>query len=187
MFINDTIKKFEELNANTKEKEKCEKDFLFTIGLPYSGKISNQFSKRLKVVIKNKFNVDINAYYTTLKTGSYFQLNCATPTHLISNVVYKFTCSCDTNITYTGMTTRHLGVRVEEHLHSKKDSAVQKHINVCQSRKNNKRLFENFSILKTCNTQYSTKIQEALLIKKHNPKLNTQVYANGSSFLLNVF
>ena len=84
------------------------------------------------------------------------------------------------------MTTQHLGVRVEEHLHSKKDSAVQKHINVCQSCKDNIHLFDNFSILKTCNTQHSTKIQETLLIKKHNPKLNTQLYANGS-FLLNVF
>ena len=105
----------------------------------------------------------------------------------MSNVVYKFTCSCDTNITYIDMTTRHLGVRVEEHLHSKKDSVVQKHINVCQSCKNNKHLFDNFSILKTCNPQYSTKIQEALLIKKHNPKLNTQLYANGFPFVLNVF
>ena len=91
------------------------------------------------------------------------------------------------NITYIGMTSRHLGVRVEEHLHSKKDSAAQKHFNAWQSCKDNKHLFDNFSILKTYNTQYSTKVQKALLVKKHNPKLNTQLYANGSSFLLNVF
>ena len=117
------------------------------------------------MLIKNKFNVDISVYYTTLKTGSYFQLKCSTPTHLISNVVYKFTCLCNMNITYIGMNTWHLWVRVEEHLHSKKDSAVQKHINACQSCKDNKHLFDNFSIIKTCSTQYSTKIQEALLIK----------------------
>ena len=63
LFINDTIKKFKELKANTKEKEKCGKDVLFTIGLPYFGKISHPFSKRLKVLIKSKFNVDINVYY----------------------------------------------------------------------------------------------------------------------------
>ena len=113
--------------------------------------------------------------YTTPKTGSYFQLKCSTPMHLISNALYRFTCSCDTNITYIGMTTRHLGIRIEEHLHSKKDSAVQKHNNACQSCQNNKHLFDNFSILKTCNIQYSSKIQEALLIKKHNPKINTQL------------
>ena len=100
------------------------KIFLFTIGLPYFGKISHQFSKRLKVLIKNKFNVDNNVYCTTLKTGSNFQLKFSTPTHLIFNVVYKFTCSNDTNIIYVGMTTRQLGVRVEKHLHAKKDSAV---------------------------------------------------------------
>ena len=71
-----------------------------------------------------------------------------TPKSLITNVVYKFTCSCNTNIIYNGMTIRHLSVRVEEHLHSKKHSTVQKHINVCQSCKNNKHLFDNFFILK---------------------------------------
>ena len=64
------------------------------------------------------------------------------------------------------ITTRHLHVRVEEHLRSKNDSASQKHINVCQSRMDNKHLFDNFSILQACNTRYSTKIQEALLTKK---------------------
>ena len=125
------------------------------------------------MLIRKKLNVNINVCYITLKTGSYFQLNCCTFTSLISNVLYKFTCSCDTNVIYIGMNTRHLRVRVEEHLHSKKDSAVQKH----------KHLFDNFSILETCNTQYSTKIQEALLIKKHNPKLNTQLYANDYFFV----
>ena len=32
-----------------------------------------------------------------------------------------------------------------------------------------------------------TKIQEALLIKKLNPKLNKQLYAKGASFLLSIF
>ena len=103
------------------------------------------------MLIKNKFNVNINVYYATLKTGLYYQLKCSTPTHLISNV-YKFTCSCHANITFIGMTTRHLGARVEKHLHSNMDLAVQKHINVCQSCNDNKHLFDNFLILKTCNT-----------------------------------
>ena len=64
------------------------------------------------------------------------------------------------------MTAQQLGIRLEEHLHSKKDSAVQKHINVYQSCKGNKHLSENFSILKTCNTKYTTKIQEAFVINK---------------------
>ena len=61
---------------------------------------------------------------------------------------------------YIGMTTQHLGLRVKEHLHSKKNLAVQKHINAYQSCKGNKHLCDNFSILETYNIQYSTKVQE---------------------------
>ena len=35
--------------------------------------------------------------------------------------------------------------------------------------------------------KYDLFIKKALLIKKHNPQLNRQLYANGSSFLLNVY
>ena len=69
------------------------------------------------------------------------------------------------------------GCQSREHLRLKKESALQKHINVCQSCKVNKQLFDNFFILKACYTQHSTITQEALLIKMHNPKLNSQIYA----------
>ena len=35
--------------------------------------------------------------------------------------------------------------------------------------------------------EYETKIQEALLIKKLNPQLDKQLYANGASFLPSIF
>ena len=46
---------------------------------------------------------------------------------------------------------------------------------------------ESFKVLKKYVNEYDTKIQEALLIKKLNPKLNNQVYAKGVSFLLSIF
>ena len=46
---------------------------------------------------------------------------------------------------------------------------------------------ESFQLLEKCVTEYDTKIQEALLIKKLNPKLNKQLYAKGASFLLSNF
>ena len=144
---------------------------------------SRQFAKKLSVLIKRKFDVDINVYYTTFKTGFYFQLKCSTPLSLMSNVVYKFNCSCDADLSYIGMTTRH----VREHLHSKVRSAVGKHINNCHVCKQKPVGVKDFKIMRACSTEYNTKIQEALLIKKCNPKLNSQLYANGSSFLLNVF
>ena len=56
--------------------------------------------------------------------------------------------------------------------------------NVCSSVKLN---LNSFKIIKKCKLEFHTKMHEALFIKKHNPGLNYQLYANGSSFLLNVF
>ena len=118
--------KFKEIKTNSQEKEKCEKDFLFSIGIPYFGKFFQQFSKRLKVLIKNKFILDIDFYCTKLKSGPCFQLKCPIPMFLISNVMYEFTCSCVTSFAYIGMITGHLVVRVEKHFHLKTDLAIQK-------------------------------------------------------------
>ena len=101
--------------------------------------------------------------------------------------MYKFNCSCDADLSYIGMTTHHLSVRVREHLHSKVRSAVGKHIDNCHVCKQKPVGVKDFKIMRACSTEYNTKIQEALLIDKCNPKLNSQLYANGSSFLLNVF
>ena len=101
--------------------------------------------------------------------------------------VYKFNCSCDADLSYIGMTTRHLSVRVREHLHSKVRSAVGKHIDNCHVCKQKPVDVKDFKIMRACSIEYNTKIQEALLIKKFNPKLNSHLNANGSSFLLNVF
>ena len=105
------------------------------------------------------------------------------------NVIYEFTCSCDANLTYIGMSTRHLSIRAKEHLdfNSQVSSAIKNHImccNVCSSVKLN---LNSFKIIKKCKSEFHTKIHEALFIKKRNPGLNRQLYANGSSFLLNVF
>ena len=118
-FIDKTLKKFEEQSAAKNNSQKTEKDFFFTLGLPYFGNSSPQFAKKLSILVKRKFDVDINVYYTTFKTGFYFQLKCSTSLSLMSNVVYKFNCSCDADLSYIGMTTRHLSVRVREHLTQK--------------------------------------------------------------------
>ena len=47
----------------------------------------------------------------TYKVNRYFQLKSKTAHALSSNVMYQFTCSCDTNLSYIGMSTRHLGTR----------------------------------------------------------------------------
>ena len=61
---------------------------------------------------------------------------------------------------YTGMTKRHLGLRVKEHIYSK-DSTLQKHISVRNHAREANTCLAIFSYLKSCNFEYSTKIQIA--------------------------
>ena len=85
---NNTIKKFEERQNN--HPDKYEPNFLFAIGIQLFGKASRVFVKRLAALVETKFNVDINVYYTSFNTRSYFQFKCFNPFPLLSNVVYKF-------------------------------------------------------------------------------------------------
>ena len=85
------------------------------------------------------------------------------------------------------MSTCHLSFRVGEHLgfHLKTESSVKDHILSCDICANSKFNGNSFKIIKKCNSNFETKIHEALLIKKL--RLNRQLFVNGSSFLLNIF
>ena len=129
-------------------------------------------------------NVVAQTIYTCYKVGKYFQLKSQTP--LRANVVYKFTCSRDVNLTYIGTSSRYLCVRIKEHLDEAKSniSAIKNHImqcHACSSRQNSE-LILAFSIIRKCKTAFEAKIHEALMIKRQNPKLNKQMYANGHQF-----
>ena len=100
---------------NFRNTQEMKKEFAFTFGIPYIGKPSHTFSKKLRALIKNKFNVNMNIYFKSFKVGNHLQLKCSTPTELSSNVVYKFSCPCDT-ISYIGYTTHHLTARAHKHL-----------------------------------------------------------------------
>ena len=145
---------------------------------------------KVKTLAKVKFQVDLAVYYNSFKAGSYFDLKCLTPHALLSNVVFKFTCSRDATMSYIGTTTRHLGVRAHEHLSlqlNSKKTAVKNYILACERCKSGSLTVNDFKVVQKCNNEYETKIQEALFIKKQNSRLNSQLYASGSSFLLNVF
>ena len=45
----------------------------------------------------------------------------------------------------------------------------------------------NFTVLRRCNLDFHTENYEALLIRKYNPSLYRQFYANGASYLLKIF
>ena len=95
-------------------------------------------------------------------------------------------------MSYIGMTTQQLGIRANEHLSlqlNSKKTAIKNHkiILTCEKCKCENFNVNNCKLVKKCNNEYETKIQEALFIKQQNPTLNSQLYASGSSFALNVF
>ena len=135
-------------------------------------------------------NFSVSAIYKTFKTGTYFQLKSCTPLLLCANVVYKFMCSCDSNLTYTGESTRHLNTRVGEHLNvasQHENSAIKQQILLCNVCSNVRHDLKSFEILKQCKSDFPAKTHEALLIKNYRPSLNKQLYVHGSSYLLNIY
>ena len=184
-FFNQILCQFQK----EKTDSKTEKEFINPFIIPYLGKISKEFGLQIQSLIKKRFDIKITIVYKTTKVQEYFSLKSKTPLVLNSNVVYKCTCSHDVNVTYIGTSARHLGIRAGEHLNVSRSSksAIKKHIKKCSSCKIQPNNMGQFEIIRKCQTSYEAKIHEALVIKRSNPVLNKQLYANGASFLLNVF
>ena len=68
----------------------------------FIGEASFKFSRQVTNLIQTKYNIGILPVYTTSKVGDYFSLKSVTPHSLRSNVVYKFSCLQDANVTYIG-------------------------------------------------------------------------------------
>ena len=77
--------------------------------------------------------------------------------------------------------------RVREHLNpgTAEKSAVGKHISKCTLCQDQASI-KNFEILRQCHDDYSINVHETLLIRKHNPSLNTQLHDKGG-ILLKIF
>ena len=67
----------------------------------------------------------------------------------MSNVVYKFNCSCDADLSYIGTTTSHLSVRVKD-LPSKVRLEVGKHIDNGRVCKEKPVGVNDFKIMRAC-------------------------------------
>ena len=171
--------------TNKKEKE------TITVEIPYVGKQSHIFAKDISKLIWKFSAVHSTPVYKTYKVGNYFNLKSNTPALLLSNVVYRFSCPCDAGLTYIGKSTHHVVTRAKEHLNlgSLVKSKIKDHIIECNlyDKKYMNSLIHRFSVIKKCLSDYNYKIHEALLIEKHHPKLNKQLYENGSSLSLQLF
>ena len=128
---------------------------------------------------------EVRIVNTATKIKDHFRLKDTSPKELQNNVVYSFKCLTDSNIQYIGYTTRTLKERVTEHLSG--GTRISDHIGVCTTCSQKKITTDNFVIIKKCRHKYDTAIFEALLIKRHNPKLNIQLIKPGYTHQLRIF
>ena len=69
----------------------------------------------------------------------------------------------------------------------KEKTAISQHISNCNACFIGKPSLNNFDILKKCNSNFDTMINEALHIQLDKPKLNSKLFNSGKSFLLNIY
>ena len=130
-FFNKFLQRFLTVDNDLSDRERDETNPVVDSNVPYIGKESRRFVSRLAKLFYVKFDVKVSAIYKTFKMGPYFQLRSSIPLLLYSNLVYKFTRSCDSNLTYFGKSTRHLSTGVGEHLNvagKHQNSAIKQHI-----------------------------------------------------------
>jgi hypothetical protein len=159
------------------------------LSIPYYGRCSIEFGKSMSKIIFNNFNINLKVAYTTVKIGNLFHLKSRTPHPLSMNVVYRFSCAANAQVTYIGYTSRHLTTRVEEHtdLTLKSSSHVHKHIKQCSACKNVENKLKSFQIIKHCRDEFECRVAEAFAIKQEKPAINKQMTSHGASVFLNVF
>ena len=190
-FFDKTLEKFLSHEKSEKivtdEEEQTDRRHIF--GVPWVGNASREYKSKITELINQHLKVDIFTYYTSCKVGNFFSLKSSTPHALKANIVYKFECLSVSDTYYIGKTKRHLVTRAIEHTTPKESlkSEVKNHIFGCNECKNGSLSVDQFKVIKQCRNDYSTRIQEAICIKKFRPKINKQKYSKGESYLLRVF
>ena len=187
-YYNKILNKFLNPTINDNLNTSVEDNFII-IKIPFIGDYSYQLSKKLKKLIEDCNDCNVRIVFTSFKIRNYFSLKSKTPKHLLSNVIYKFSCQNDSELSYIGETKRHLVIRAEEHLdldNSNKNSEIKTHIKGCRYCKDCVNV-DSFEIVKKCFNSFDALIHEALIIRKNDPKLNKQLYNKGSSFTLKIF
>ncbi len=170
-----------------KERKLTQSFFL----LPYVGKASEKFFKRLRSEML-QHRVEMRCAYQTTKVGSYFSLKQPVPRLFRSCVVYNYQCPLDKDVRYIGETERHIFTRIVEHCatnsaHKSRPSAIRDHLGQCGVCASSRSIEENFSIIRSC-TRSDVLIQEALCIKSLSPSLNVQLGPyKGSRVQANIF
>jgi hypothetical protein len=171
--------------SNTENKNSEEKSTKLMLKVPFVGKPSVVFARRIKNLMKKIKDNQVRVVYETNKIQEFIERKDATPKEILSRVVYEFKCSRDSNANYIGYTNRTLKERVKEHCSGR--TAVSDHISVCETCSAKRITIDDFEVLKCCRSKCDTAIYEALLIKKLKPGLNHQLVKPGYTWHLQVF
>ena len=167
----------------------------YVLCIPYVGKPSLVFKRKITGLFKDTLNVDLRCVFTSTKVKDFFSLKSQTPSYLASNVVYKYTCQCETGTFYIGKTNRHIVVRAAEHLDflnpSKYPTAVGSHVRDCEACFNSfecgELSYQNFQIMNRCRSKLECDVREAFLIRQLKPSMNSQLFEDGACVTLKVF
>ena len=62
-----------------------ENTFKLNLTIPYIGKQSVRFGKKISALVTDRFDIDINLVYSTSKVGSFFRFFCGTLKNLLIN------------------------------------------------------------------------------------------------------
>ena len=162
---------FEDVSKPVRQEKGADKRQVY-FRIPFVGKPSSRLQRRIQNNLQGD-DLDVKVAFCTTKVGEYFNLKSRCSRLFTANVVYKFTCSNDSNTTYLGETKRQLFERILEHRGKDKKSAVLHHLYECNHCQNND-IVTSFEIVQRCSAK-NIGSTEALLISKHRPSLNTQL------------
>ena len=166
-------------------KEKELSSSVATIKVPYIGRPSIWFARKLKKTLSRVITERIRVVYSTTKVKDHFRLKDAVEKPLLTNVVYSFHCLRDSEIQYIGYTNRTLKERMDEHLRG--GTRISDHIAQCSDCNSKGVKYDDFTVLKKCRSKWDTAVYEAILIKRFNPVLNVQLVKPGYTHHLRVF
>ena len=159
------------------------------MSLPYGGNKGNTIISKLKrnLAILLPQNVKPDIFVKGKKISSCFRIKDKIDDKHTSGFIYEFKCnrSRTCNSTYIGETARRKELRVLEHGHTDKNSAIFRH---SEDKKHARAHNKNFSILATNYPQWTRrKICESMFIRDKNPDLNKQGDQYRRSYQLKLF
>ena len=124
MFFDRVYKSFMLRNENATTSDKNEVNFKHMLKIPFVGQVSHEFKSKIMKLFLSELRIEICPVFSTVKVSNFFSLKSRTPRQITSNVVYKFTCLCDTSLICIGKTKLRLVVRSFEYLDFVRDNPL---------------------------------------------------------------